>query len=64
MTRVIAAVAVGAVLAMILSGLLVLRSWLDAQGQAGPSQQACQFARWENSQLWPHGGGPPLPPGC
>lgn len=57
------ALAAGLVVAMTLAGLLVLRAVLS-QGHAGPSQQVCQFDRWENQQLWPHGGGPPLPPGC
>ena len=59
--RVIAAVAVGAVLALATG--LALVHWLD-RGTGQPSQQTCQFAQWENQQLWPQGGGPPLPPGC
>ena len=30
---------------------------------AGP-QNECQFLRWEYQQLWPDGGGPPLPANC
>ena len=40
-------------------GLVIYAVW--PRPAASPD---CQFLRWEYQQLWPDGGGPPLPAGC
>ena len=44
--------------------LAIAAAWPSSAGPSGPSQQTCQFLRWEYKSLWPDGGGPPLPAGC
>ena len=41
------------------AGLTIYAAWPKT-----PPGQNCQLLRWESRQLWPDGGGPPLPAGC